>query len=173
MSAYQFFVCVFFFSRTLATVKISKVKFVIWSNDMSTVALISKHGKSFVQKSVTRQCTLTVVDRVYSVSCNGVKIVTHLFPCFELLSILCSIFLQTRQNTMNMIWSVLCPGLVCPRNFSQEPISDDFMDFKIKSLKVCYTSPESCDRGSDVWSTQTRVKSSEELCAYCAMLKFS
>ena len=31
--------------RTLASVKISKVKYVIWSGDMLFVALISKHGK--------------------------------------------------------------------------------------------------------------------------------
>ena len=34
--------------RTLATVKISKVKYVIWSGDMSHVALISKHGRLFI-----------------------------------------------------------------------------------------------------------------------------
>lgn len=33
------------FSRTLASVKISKVKYVIWSADMSHVALLAKHGK--------------------------------------------------------------------------------------------------------------------------------
>lgn len=32
--------------RTLASVKISKVKYVIWSADMSHVALLAKHGKS-------------------------------------------------------------------------------------------------------------------------------
>lgn len=31
--------------RTLASVKISKVKYVIWSADMSHVALLAKHGK--------------------------------------------------------------------------------------------------------------------------------
>lgn len=33
------------FPRTLASVKISKVKYVIWSADMSHVALLAKHGK--------------------------------------------------------------------------------------------------------------------------------
>lgn len=32
--------------RTLASVKISKVKYVIWSADMSHVALLAKHGRS-------------------------------------------------------------------------------------------------------------------------------
>lgn len=36
---------VLFFPRTLASVKISKVKYVIWSADMSHVALLAKHGK--------------------------------------------------------------------------------------------------------------------------------
>ncbi len=31
--------------RTLASVKISKVRYVVWSNDMSHVALLSKHSK--------------------------------------------------------------------------------------------------------------------------------
>ncbi|XP_041333460.1 coatomer subunit alpha-like, partial [Pyrgilauda ruficollis] len=31
--------------RTLASVKISKVKYVIWSADMSHVALLAKHGE--------------------------------------------------------------------------------------------------------------------------------
>lgn len=35
-----------FYPRTLASVKISKVKYVIWSADMSHVALLAKHGKS-------------------------------------------------------------------------------------------------------------------------------
>lgn len=34
--------------RSLASVKISKVKFVVWSSDMSHVALISKHGMHWV-----------------------------------------------------------------------------------------------------------------------------
>lgn len=33
------------FPRTLASVKISKVKYVIWSADMSHVALLAKHGR--------------------------------------------------------------------------------------------------------------------------------
>ena len=34
------------YHRNLATVKISKVRAVIWSSDMSHVALYSKHGTS-------------------------------------------------------------------------------------------------------------------------------
>ena len=33
------------FFRSLASVKISKVKYVVWSSDMSFVALLSKHGE--------------------------------------------------------------------------------------------------------------------------------
>lgn len=36
------------YCRSLASVKISKVKFVVWSSDMSHVALISKHGMYWV-----------------------------------------------------------------------------------------------------------------------------
>ena len=36
--------CVF---RTLATVKISKVKYAVWSSDMSHVALLAKHSELF------------------------------------------------------------------------------------------------------------------------------
>lgn len=34
--------------RSLASIKLSKVKFVIWSSDMSLVALISKHGELYL-----------------------------------------------------------------------------------------------------------------------------
>lgn len=39
-------ICRSLYPRTLASVKISKVKYVIWSADMSHVALLAKHGKS-------------------------------------------------------------------------------------------------------------------------------
>ncbi|KAH9509800.1 hypothetical protein Btru_045233 [Bulinus truncatus] len=52
--------------RTLATVKISKVKFVIWSNDMSTVALISKHIISICNRKLENLCTIHENIRIKS-----------------------------------------------------------------------------------------------------------
>lgn len=37
----------FFFYRVMATVKVSKANSVIWSSDMSYVAILAKHCKSF------------------------------------------------------------------------------------------------------------------------------
>ena len=34
-----------FLCRTLATVKVNKVRYVVWSADMAYVALLGKHGK--------------------------------------------------------------------------------------------------------------------------------
>lgn len=38
--------CIMFvFDRTLASIKLAKVKYVVWSADMSYVALLSKHSQ--------------------------------------------------------------------------------------------------------------------------------
>lgn len=44
------------FSRTLASVKMSKVKGAIWSADMSHVALYSKHGEKLSTTSNSMIC---------------------------------------------------------------------------------------------------------------------
>ncbi|KAK3106032.1 hypothetical protein FSP39_011311 [Pinctada imbricata] len=44
--------------RSLANVKISKVKFVIWSSEMSHVALISKHVISICNRKLENLCTI-------------------------------------------------------------------------------------------------------------------
>ena len=46
--------------RTLASVKVTKVRYVVWSPDMAYVALLSKHGKyvqSIFLKYSKQQCT--------------------------------------------------------------------------------------------------------------------
>ena len=45
IASYWRCVC-FLFYRTLASVKIAKVKYVVWSSDMAYVALLSKHSKA-------------------------------------------------------------------------------------------------------------------------------
>ncbi|XP_064607662.1 coatomer subunit alpha-like [Liolophura sinensis] len=52
--------------RTLASVKISKVKAVIWSNEMSHVALISKHVISICNRKLENLCTIHENIRVKS-----------------------------------------------------------------------------------------------------------
>ncbi|KAK0050417.1 coatomer subunit alpha [Biomphalaria pfeifferi] len=52
--------------RTLTSVKISKVKFVIWSNDMSLVALISKHIISICNRKLENLCTIHENIRIKS-----------------------------------------------------------------------------------------------------------
>ncbi|XP_022308214.2 coatomer subunit alpha-like [Crassostrea virginica] len=44
--------------RSLASVKISKVKFVVWSSDMSHVALISKHIIAICNRKLENLCTI-------------------------------------------------------------------------------------------------------------------
>ncbi|XP_062572484.1 coatomer subunit alpha-like, partial [Saccostrea cucullata] len=44
--------------RSLASVKISKVKFVIWSSDMSHVAIISKHVITICNRKLESLCTI-------------------------------------------------------------------------------------------------------------------
>nr|XP_011420529.2 coatomer subunit alpha [Crassostrea gigas] len=44
--------------RSLASVKISKVKFVVWSSDMSHVALISKHVIAICNRKLENLCTI-------------------------------------------------------------------------------------------------------------------
>ncbi|XP_048728495.1 coatomer subunit alpha-like [Ostrea edulis] len=44
--------------RSMATVKISKVKFVVWSSDMSHVALISKHVITICNRKLESLCTI-------------------------------------------------------------------------------------------------------------------
>ncbi|XP_048236489.1 coatomer subunit alpha-like [Haliotis cracherodii] len=52
--------------RTLATQKISKVKYVVWANDMSTVALFSKHVISICNRKLENLCTIHENIRVKS-----------------------------------------------------------------------------------------------------------
>ncbi|RUS90316.1 hypothetical protein EGW08_001914 [Elysia chlorotica] len=52
--------------RTLATVKISKVKMVIWSSDMATVALISKHVISICNRKLENLCSIHENIRIKS-----------------------------------------------------------------------------------------------------------
>ncbi|KAK6970166.1 coatomer subunit alpha [Biomphalaria glabrata] len=52
--------------RTLTSVKISKVKFVIWSNDMSLVALISKHIISICNRKLENLCNIHENIRIKS-----------------------------------------------------------------------------------------------------------
>ncbi|GFO24202.1 coatomer subunit alpha [Plakobranchus ocellatus] len=52
--------------RTLGTVKISKVKMVIWSSDMATVALISKHVISICNRKLENLCSIHENIRIKS-----------------------------------------------------------------------------------------------------------
>ncbi|XP_067685540.1 coatomer subunit alpha-like [Haliotis asinina] len=52
--------------RTLATQKISKVKYVVWANDMSSVALFSKHVISICNRKLENLCTIHENIRVKS-----------------------------------------------------------------------------------------------------------
>ncbi|KAL3836986.1 hypothetical protein ACJMK2_022379 [Sinanodonta woodiana] len=52
--------------RTLATVKISKVKYVVWSADMSHVALISKHVIAICNRKLENLCSIHENIRVKS-----------------------------------------------------------------------------------------------------------
>ncbi|XP_013382389.1 coatomer subunit alpha isoform X2 [Lingula anatina] len=52
--------------RTLATVKLSKVKYVVWSSDMSHVALLSKHAIAICNRKLDNLCTIHENIRVKS-----------------------------------------------------------------------------------------------------------
>ncbi|ESO90102.1 hypothetical protein LOTGIDRAFT_218145 [Lottia gigantea] len=52
--------------RTLASIKISKVKYVVWSSDMSHVALFSKHVISICNRKLDNLCTIHENIRVKS-----------------------------------------------------------------------------------------------------------
>ncbi|XP_022185613.1 coatomer subunit alpha [Nilaparvata lugens] len=52
--------------RTLATVKISKCRYVVWSSDMSNVALLSKHNVSICNRNMETLCSIHENTRVKS-----------------------------------------------------------------------------------------------------------
>ncbi|XP_072049664.1 coatomer subunit alpha-like [Amphiura filiformis] len=52
--------------RTLGSVRISKVKYVVWSSDMSHVALLSKHSISICNRKLESLCTVHENIRVKS-----------------------------------------------------------------------------------------------------------
>lgn len=57
---------IFILTRDLASVKIQKVKYVVWSNDMSHVALLAKHNIVICNRKLEQLATVHENVRVKS-----------------------------------------------------------------------------------------------------------
>lgn len=52
--------------RVLGTARVNKCRYVVWNNNLSVVALLSKHNVSIVNRKMERLCSFTETSRVKS-----------------------------------------------------------------------------------------------------------